>query len=126
MGGTLSVPTETWAAANKILGGNKDKKISGENYKNFTCEILFKDDKPHVLVGKGTGHVAFSFATDNIQRIHVVSGTRDIILETPTGLYLFSAELDLMNKPKKSPEEVETILKELAGFTTGYTTIYQT
>ena len=124
MGGALSIPTESWHVANKILSGNKEKSINSSHYKNSTCEILYKDDKPLKLVAKDPPYTRYTFSSSAILGIHRVSGTHDIIIDTDKFIYIISSECDILNKNKKSSDEVDSILKELDSFSTGYTTIY--
>ena len=124
MGGALSISTESWQVANKILAGNKEKSINSSHYKNSTCEILYTDDKPLKLIAKDPPYSRYTFSSSAILGIHRVSGTHDIIIDTDKTIYIISSECDILNKPKKSADEIDSILKELESFSTGYTTIY--
>lgn len=122
MGITLSIPTKTYQVATSISQKHTPyKPINDAYYRNPSLEILYDKDIPTLMIGKDVTSGKYILETREIENIHKVSETHDILIETDREVYIVSSEVNVMSKPKRHISECEEIRREIAGFTTQFT-----
>lgn len=121
MGIMLSIPTKTYQVATSIIQrGTPHKSIDDTYYRNPSLEILYNADIPTIMIGKDIISGKYVLESSEIQNIHKVSETHDMLVETERIVYIIAAEVNITSKPKRSVIECEEIRREIAGFTTQF------
>lgn len=118
MGLSLSIPLKTTSIARSIA--KYQKHIIDYYYDNTTAEILYDKDTPQYLILKADGSKFYTFLSDEIENIHTVVETRDIIIETKTLVIMISASVDILSKAVRQSSDCQHLFNEVKGYTTTF------
>lgn len=118
MGGFLSIPIKTSSVAHSI--SNHKKYIFDKYYLNQSAEILYDKDSPQYLVLKDEGSNHYTWCSSEIENIHTVVETKDIIVETHDQVIIISASVNILSKPVRQSSECGYIFYEVKGYTTTF------
>lgn len=121
MGLVSSLPTKTYQIASYISSRTCPyKTIREEYYRNPSVEIIYENDAPAIMIVKDIVVGRYVFKSDDIDKIHTVLETHDLLIETCKDIYVISSEVNIMSKPKRTLAECHDVLQEIAGFTTQF------